>query len=173
MSPATKSLPRSSSPLHAEERLSLIAGPTANDESAAFSIDLLIRAVQDAKSNAKLFVDAGGFHYLAWLLARVDSAPDVGADTLLARVRAADLAARVCEISQWYLDAALEVHVPACHLVLSDKRTAIQPDSVIILPAGRYSWSPPEPDLQSGSHSESSSPECPHRVRRYARGEAH
>ncbi|CAK0778755.1 hypothetical protein CVIRNUC_004643 [Coccomyxa viridis] len=94
-----------------ENLLSLISGSTANDESAAFSIDLLIRAVQDAKSNAKLFVDAGGFHYLAWLLARVDSAPDVGADTLLARVRAADLAARVCEISQWYLDAAIEAGI--------------------------------------------------------------
>lgn len=109
------------------------AGPTANDESAAFSIDILTWAVQDAKSNAKVFVDAYGFHYLAWFLARANSAPDAGADTLLARVRAADLAARVCEISQWYLDAALEVHVPACRLVLSDKRAAIQPESVMIL----------------------------------------
>ena len=118
MSLATQSLPKSSSPLHAEDNYSY-AGPAATDKNAAFSIDLLTRAIQDAKSNAKLFVDADGFHHLAWLLARFDSAPDVSADTLLARVRAADLVARVCDISQWYLDAALEVDVRACHLVLS------------------------------------------------------
>ncbi|CAL5226698.1 g9549 [Coccomyxa viridis] len=94
-----------------EKLVVLISGPTANDESAAFSIDILTWAVQDAKSNAKVFVDAYGFHYLAWFLARANSAPDAGADTLLARVRAADLAARVCEISQWYLDAALEAGI--------------------------------------------------------------
>ncbi len=117
MSLATQSLPKSSSSLHAEDNY-LNAGPAATDESAAFSIDLLTRAIQEAKSNAKLFVDADGFHHLAWLLARIDSGPDVSADTLLAPVRAADLVAMVCDISQWYLNAALEVYSRACCLVL-------------------------------------------------------
>ena len=118
MSLATQFLPKSSSPRHAEDNY-LNAGPSATDRSAAFSIDLLTWAIQDAKSSAKLFVDADGFHQLAWLLARLDSAPDVSADTLLARVRAGHLVARVCHISQWYLDAALVVRVRACRLVLS------------------------------------------------------
>ena len=95
----------------------LCAGPVSDGEDAAFSIDVIAWAVWDAKSNAKLFVDAAGFHHLALLLARPEAAPDVRTDYSLAQVKAADLVASICGISHWYLKAALEVQVCACQLM--------------------------------------------------------
>ena len=96
----------------------LTAGPAAKGESAAVSIDLITRAVQDMKSNAKLSVQANGLHHFAWLLAKPDSAPDISTGFLLAQVRAADVVAKICKISQSYLKAALEVHACPCRPAL-------------------------------------------------------
>ena len=46
---------------------------------------------------------------MAWLLAKADSTERDSTDLLLAQKRAADLVASVCNISQQYVSAALEV----------------------------------------------------------------